>query len=287
MSDLTDSQKRLSANITYLLSLQNKYSRLSKKILRAREKAKKVVDINLIDNCKLLIEKQIRDIDDFISLNQSLLKSNISEQEVISRISLETRKLDERKKEIDNILSKLKRNPLFRKILSGILLGFMLSFLSPKQTTSDSEPPKIEFVKEEPKLRVLDTKIGAATYYTGKLFEGKPTKSGEIYSSIKLTCALPKRSKWAPEHKGKFYFVKVTNLENGRSIILSATDTGNFGLQKNGKRNKYPYVKLNYSDNTSEILEKVVDLSPVAYRELGGTGTRPFKAKLEILDKEV
>lgn len=61
--------------------------------------------------------------------------------------------------------------------------------------------------------------VGIASYY-GKQFHGKRTASGAIYNMYALTAAhktLPFGSK-----------VKVTNLENKKSVVLKITDRGPF-----------------------------------------------------------
>lgn len=58
-----------------------------------------------------------------------------------------------------------------------------------------------------------------ASYYHSS-FHGKVTKSGEIYNENKLTCA-------SNTHKLGTK-LKVTNLGNGRSVIVKVTDTGSF-----------------------------------------------------------
>ena len=62
---------------------------------------------------------------------------------------------------------------------------------------------------------VVDTAVGHASFYSDK-FIGKKTASGEIFSQDKLTCAhntYPMGSK-----------VRVTNLKNGKTIILRVND---------------------------------------------------------------
>jgi rare lipoprotein A len=61
--------------------------------------------------------------------------------------------------------------------------------------------------------------IGTASWY-GDKFHGRPTSSGETYDMQDLTAAhrtLPMPS-----------FIKVTNLENGKSVVLRVNDRGPF-----------------------------------------------------------
>lgn len=62
---------------------------------------------------------------------------------------------------------------------------------------------------------VVDSAVGQASFYADK-FIGKKTASGEIFSQDKLTCAhntFPFGSK-----------VRVTNLKNGKTVILKVND---------------------------------------------------------------
>ena len=58
-----------------------------------------------------------------------------------------------------------------------------------------------------------------ASYYHSS-FHGKVTKSGEIYNENRLTCA-------SNTHKLGTK-LKVTNMDNGKSVIVKVTDTGSF-----------------------------------------------------------
>jgi rare lipoprotein A len=58
-----------------------------------------------------------------------------------------------------------------------------------------------------------------ATYYSD-YFVGRETTSGEIFTQNKLTCAsniYPIGSK-----------LKITNIENGKSVVVRVNDTGGF-----------------------------------------------------------
>src|SRR5947207_10749882 len=58
--------------------------------------------------------------------------------------------------------------------------------------------------------------VGTASWY-GDDFEGKPTASGEPYNMYDLTAAHPTLPLGT--------FVKVTNLRNGRSVVVKANDS--------------------------------------------------------------
>ena len=67
---------------------------------------------------------------------------------------------------------------------------------------------------------VKKTEVGLASYY-GPGFNGEPTASGEVFDERKLVAAsrtLPLGS-----------VVRVTNLENGRTVRLRIIDRGPYG----------------------------------------------------------
>lgn len=59
--------------------------------------------------------------------------------------------------------------------------------------------------------------VGTASWY-GSFFEGKPTASGEPYNMYDLTAAHPTLPLGT--------LVRVTNLRNGRSVIVRINDRG-------------------------------------------------------------
>ena len=97
----------------------------------------------------------------------------------------------------------------------------------------------------------LKTMEGIASYYADD-FNGKKTANGETYNMYKMTAAhrsLPFNTK-----------VKVTNLDNKRSIIVRINDRGPFKL------------------------ERIIDLSMAAATQLGMKGTVTANVKLEVIE---
>jgi len=83
---------------------------------------------------------------------------------------------------------------------------------------------------------IFKEQVGVASYY-GEEFNGRPTASGEIFDMNALTAAhrtLPLGTK-----------VRVTNLENGRTVVVKINDRG-------------PFVD-----------GRILDLSKAAAKELG------------------
>ncbi len=82
----------------------------------------------------------------------------------------------------------------------------------------DQEPTLANMAANAPKLRVIGRiKSGLASFY-GKMFQGQPTASGRPFDMHELTAAhrtLPFGSK-----------VRVTDLRNKRSVVVTITDRG-------------------------------------------------------------
>ena len=86
------------------------------------------------------------------------------------------------------------------------------------QTTSKSKSTKPNKKKKQPKFDI-DKKVyqGLSSYY-GKKFHGKLTANGEVYDMYGLTAA----HKTFPLNT----ICRVTNLSNGKSLILRINDRG-------------------------------------------------------------
>lgn len=94
---------------------------------------------------------------------------------------------------------------------------------------------------------------GLASYYADK-YQGRKTANGEIFDTAKLTAAhktLPFGTR-----------VRVTNLQNGKSVVVRVNDRGPF------------------------VAGRVIDLSPAAARKLDMLRAGVVKVKLEILGRE-
>jgi rare lipoprotein A len=93
---------------------------------------------------------------------------------------------------------------------------------------------------------------GQASFYANK-FNGRRTANGEIFSQKKYTCAcnvLPLGT-----------WVKVTNVRNGKSVVVKITDR------------IHPKMK------------RLVDLSKVAANKLGYVSNGLTRVKLEVIGK--
>lgn len=94
------------------------------------------------------------------------------------------------------------------------------------------------------------TATGMASYYHDN-FEGKTTANGDIYRKDKLTAAhqtLPFNTK-----------VKVTNLSNNRSVIVTINDRGPFAKNRIIDLSKAAAIKLDFIDKgTTKVTLEVI-----------------------------
>jgi rare lipoprotein A len=110
-----------------------------------------------------------------------------------------------------------------RRIAHGLATAFLIVGLGAAQgpNISEAKPAPVRSVQVRPEARKqVKTKpyqIGTASWY-GETFQGKPTASGEPYEMYDMTAAhlkLPMGS-----------YVKVTNLRNGKAVIVRVNDRG-------------------------------------------------------------
>lgn len=101
---------------------------------------------------------------------------------------------------------------------------------------------------------------GEVSWYGGEYHQGRKTANGQIFDKNKLTAASPlKPGTTIPE----FAFgtkLKVTNLSNGKSVVVIINDTGSFG--------KYG---------------RVLDLSEKAFSDIAELKKGVVKVKIERL----
>lgn len=113
-------------------------------------------------------------------------------------------------------------------VLVGAVVGGLTQlgrFRSPPQPVYKvGDPYQIDGVWYRPAEDYAYKRTGTASFYGGEMrgldFQGRPTANGEIYDMDALTAAhktLPMPS-----------VVRVTNLENGRSLVLRVNDRGPF-----------------------------------------------------------
>lgn len=96
----------------------------------------------------------------------------------------------------------------------GAAQGPNSSGSKPARSTTDN-PTATKGVKKA--ARPKPYQIGTASWY-GDYFQGKPTASGESFNMYDMTAAHPTLPLGT--------FVRVTNLRNGRVVVLRVNDRG-------------------------------------------------------------
>jgi len=109
-----------------------------------------------------------------------------------------------------------------RRIARGLAISGLIVGLGAAQgpNISQAKPAPVSSVQVRQVVKQVKTKpyqVGTASWY-GDTFQGKPTASGEPYEMYDMTAAhlkLPMGS-----------YVKVTNLRNGKAVIVRVNDRG-------------------------------------------------------------
>src|SRR5258708_37306847 len=106
----------------------------------------------------------------------------------------------------------------------GLMIASLIVGLGAAQGPNNSEASSApsRAVPAKPEIRTQTVKpkpyqIGTASWY-GEYFDGKQTASGEDFDMYDLTAAHP------PLPLGSY--VRVTNLRNGRAVLVKVNDRG-------------------------------------------------------------
>lgn len=101
-------------------------------------------------------------------------------------------------------------------------------------------------------IGIASAEEGIASWYSVES-SGKITANGERYNESLLTCA-------SMSHKFNT-LLRVTNIENGKSVIVRVNDRGNF-------KKKYG---------------RIIDLTPRAFSAIGNLKQGILKVKVEVV----
>ncbi len=109
-----------------------------------------------------------------------------------------------------------------RSIAHGLMILFAIVGLRAAQGPNSSEASSAPTRPIQPEVRkqaakVKPYQVGTASWY-GEFFDGKPTASGEDYDMYDMTAAHPTLPLGS--------YVKVTNLHNGRAVVVKVNDRG-------------------------------------------------------------
>jgi len=110
------------------------------------------------------------------------------------------------------------------RIAHGLMIAFLVVGLGAAQGPNNSETSSAQTraVQAKPETRNHNTKnqpyqIGTASWY-GEYFVGRPTASGEDFDMYDMTAAHPTLPLGS--------YVRVTNLHNGRVVVVKINDRG-------------------------------------------------------------
>src|ERR1039458_6476327 len=110
------------------------------------------------------------------------------------------------------------------RIAHGLMIALLIVGLGAAQGPNNSEASSapIRAVPAQPEIRHQTGKnqpyqIGTASWY-GEYFVGKPTASGEDFDMYDMTAAHPTLPLGS--------YVRVTNLRNGRVVVVKVNDRG-------------------------------------------------------------
>jgi rare lipoprotein A len=111
------------------------------------------------------------------------------------------------------------------RIAHGLALVLCVAGLGAAQGNSGSDHDRSSPVPQPPKTATKSIhpkharpyQVGTASWY-GSYFDGKETASGEAFNMYDLTAAHPTLPLGT--------FVKVTNLRNGRTVVVRVNDRG-------------------------------------------------------------
>src|SRR5580704_4241549 len=109
-----------------------------------------------------------------------------------------------------------------RRIAHGLMIGLLIVGLGAAQGPNNSEASSTSSAQTKPEIRKQAGKnqpyqIGTASWY-GEYFVGKPTASGEDFDMYDMTAAHPTLPLGS--------YVRVTNLRNGRTVVVKVNDRG-------------------------------------------------------------
>jgi rare lipoprotein A (peptidoglycan hydrolase) len=143
--------------------------------------------------------------------------------------------------------------PLHRRV-PGLLLAVVAALVLPTQAARADGESVVDMASAIGRGVVTVVQEGVVSWY-GAAFHARPTASGELFDSGDLTMAHPSLPFGTR--------VKVTNLRNGRSVVVRVNDRG-------------PFVGT-----------RIADLSHAAAEQLGMLRRGVVRARIEVLGESL
>jgi rare lipoprotein A len=117
---------------------------------------------------------------------------------------------------IKNVLASVAKDSIFLGCLMAVAILAAVVIATPIHAQEDSKTPAAGAIQKPLSVpEHSEGKIGIATYYHNR-YSGRKTSSGAIYNPKKMTAAHP----FLPLGTR----VKVTNLANNRSVVVTVND---------------------------------------------------------------
>jgi rare lipoprotein A len=111
-----------------------------------------------------------------------------------------------------------------RRLAHGLMIGLLVVGLraaqGPNNSEASSAPSRSAQIRPEKQRqigKIQPYQVGTASWY-GEDFDGKQTASGEDYDMYDMTAAHPSLPLGS--------YVRVTNLHNGRAVVVKVNDRG-------------------------------------------------------------
>lgn len=155
-----------------------------------------------------------------------------------------------------------------REFLLLVVISLMLIFIG--NSLPEKTKPVPEFKEIPIKEEVLEipteegVQYGIASYY-GEKWNGRTTANMEIFDCEMLTCASPN----LPFNT----IVKVTNLDNNKTITIRVNDRGPYKMDKKGKA-IFPLIPHP---------KRVLDLSKASFRSIADLDKGLINIKYQIV----
>ena len=118
-----------------------------------------------------------------------------------------------------------------------------------KKTTSEKD----ESVADASSTVSTMATTGVASYYHNK-FNGRKTASGEVFSNNKLTAA----------HRTYPFgtYLKVTNVANGKSVVVKVNDRGPFTKEKELDLSRKAFMDITDNPNKGNLQVNIEVVTP-------------------------
>lgn len=118
-----------------------------------------------------------------------------------------------------------------------------------KKTTSEKD----KSVAETSSAVSTMATTGVASYYHNK-FNGRKTASGEVFSNNKLTAA----------HRTYPFgtYLKVTNVANGKSVVVKVNDRGPFTKEKELDLSRKAFMDITDNPNKGNLQVNIEVVTP-------------------------